>query len=211
MMKLAEKYNINHFKATDGKIKCAIAERFNRTLRTRIYRYLHANNTNKYIDVLGDIIKSYNNSHHRTIRMAPAVVKIENEETVIINIRKTHIKSQPQNNHLSVGDFVRISKDKGVFEKGSTENWSEEVFKVIKTKKTPQGYIYRLEDLDGEDLTSIFYHWEVQKTDKPDLLDIKVLKTRINPKTKKKEFFVRWKGYPEKFNSWIPAENVDKR
>uniref|UniRef100_A0A158P5N7 Integrase catalytic domain-containing protein n=1 Tax=Tetranychus urticae TaxID=32264 RepID=A0A158P5N7_TETUR len=63
---------INFFTSTDDVIKCAIVERFNRTLRTRIYRYLHYYNTRRYIDDLQKIVKSYNNSYHRTIQMSPS-------------------------------------------------------------------------------------------------------------------------------------------
>uniref|UniRef100_A0A158P516 Integrase catalytic domain-containing protein n=1 Tax=Tetranychus urticae TaxID=32264 RepID=A0A158P516_TETUR len=67
-----KKYKINYFTSTDDIIKCAIVERFNRTLRNRIYRFLSHNSTKRYINVLQDIVESYNNSFHRTIGMSPS-------------------------------------------------------------------------------------------------------------------------------------------
>lgn len=202
--------NVKHFTTTDDVIKCAIAERFNRTLRSRIYRYLSAENTNRYIDKLSDIIIGYNNSFHRTINTTPASVTPENETEILLNIRKSHKKiNSIRVKPFKVGDFVRITRAKGIFEKGATTNWSEEVFKIIKVKKTPQGYIYRLEDLDSEAITSIFYHWELQLTEKPEVYKIeKILRQRLNPRTKRKEYLVKWLGYPAKFNSWV--ENVER-
>lgn len=195
---------INFFTSTDDVIKCAIVERFNRTLRTRIYRYLHYYNTRRYIDDLQKIVKSYNNSYHRTIQMSPSQVTQENSTQVLLNIRKTHPVNHSKQKPFKVDDKVRIARAKGIFEKGATSNFSEEIFTINKVKKTPQGYVYRLKDYEGEDITSIFYHYELVKANETSLYKVeKIIKTRINPKTKKKEYFVKWFGYPSKFNSWV--------
>lgn len=202
--------SIHHFTTTDDIIKCAIAERFNRTLRSRIYRYLSAKNTNRYVDRLDDIVLGYNNSYHRTINASPASVTPDNETEILINIRKSHRKLESiRHKPFKVGDYVRITRAKTIFEKGTTTNWTEEIFKIIKVKKTPQGYIYKLEDFDSEPITSIFYHWELQLAEKPQVYRIeKILRQRTNPGTKRKEYLVKWLGYPEKFNSWV--DNVER-
>lgn len=201
--KLLQRMNIKFFYATDGEIKCAIVERFNRTLRNRLYRYLSYKNTHKYIDVLEDIIEAYNQSYHRIIQMSPSEVNESNRIEVLSNIRKSHPVVKDRRKPYSVGEKVRITRDKAKFEKGATSTFTEEIFKVKKVKKTPQGYIYRLTDYEGEPITSIFYHSQLVHAEEPDLLQVKVLKTRTNPKTKKKEYFVKWIGYPDKFNSWV--------
>ena len=206
--KLCNQFGINFFTSTDDVIKCAIVERFNRTLRIRIYRYLYHYNTRRYIDVINKIVASYNNSFHRTIQMAPREVNNENTTKVLLNIRKTHPRNYSKQKPLRVGDKVRITRGKGIFEKGATSNFTEEIFEIVKVKKTPQGYVYKLKDYDGEIITSIFYHYEVAKVNDDGLYKIeKVLKTRINPETKSKEYFVKWLGYPSKFNSWV--QNVE--
>lgn len=199
--------NIHHFTTTDDLIKCAIVERLNRTLRTRLYRYLSYKNTHKYIDIWKDLISSYNDSFHRTIQMTPSDVTEQNRSKVLYNIRKSHriIKSLQKPYHI--GQQVRISRKKNLFEKGATSNFSEEIYKICKVKKTPQGYVYYLKDTAGEKITSIFYHYELTPAVLGDLFNIEVLKTRINKRTNKKEYFVKWIGYPNKFNSWV--ENVE--
>ena len=76
--------------------------------------------------------------------------------------------------------------------------------RLIKKIKTPQGFIYKLTDLDGEPITSIFYQEELNKVDAPKTWIVeKIIKRRLNPTSKKLEFFGKWLGYPEKFNSWV--------
>ena len=207
-MRLMEKYRVKFFTSTDDVIKCAIVERFNRTLRSRIYRYMTYKSSKRYIDVIDDIVDSYNKSFHRTIGMAPSEVKYENMSSVLVNIRKSHPQVRVGYSPFKVGSKVRISRAKGTFEKGSTSNFTQEIFTVRKVKKTPQGYVYRLKDWSGEEITSIFYQNELVHAVEPSLYKIeKILKTRVDKRTGVKEYFVKWLGYPNKFNSWI--ENVE--
>ena len=197
-------YNVHFFTSTDDQIKCAIVERFNRTLRTKIYRLIFFKNSNRYIDDLQKIVHSYNSSKHRTIKMAPNEVTKANEGKVLLNIRKSHKTQTSKRDPLKVGQNVRIQRKKGEFEKGATSSWTNEDFEIIKSKKTPQKYIYKLKDLAGEPITSIFYPEELTPVAPPKLYKVeKILSTRINPFTKRREYFVKWVGYPDKFNSWV--------
>ena len=63
-------------------IKAAVVERFNRTLKQKMYRYFTAKRTRRYVDVLPDLVHSYNNNHHRSIGMAPMEVTADNEGVV---------------------------------------------------------------------------------------------------------------------------------
>lgn len=60
--------NIHHF-ASESDQKAAVVERFNRTLKSRIWTFLSAKQTSRWIDALPKIVISYNNSYHRSIRM----------------------------------------------------------------------------------------------------------------------------------------------
>ena len=106
------------------------------------------------------------------------------------------------------GEMVRVSKLKGNFEKGYLPNWSEEHFIVTKTlnKEKP---VYKLKDHADEDIKGTWYPEEIQQIDTNRFLVEKILKTR-NPQRKKKEYFVKWKGWPAKFNSWITASNLEQ-
>jgi transposase InsO family protein len=104
--------------------KAALVERFNRTLKTRMYRYFTHNNTQNWIKVLPDLINSYNNRKHSSIKMSPWEAR-KNWWKVWSGKRKIVKARRPK---LSVGNLVRISKTKGVFEKGDKPNWSEQIF-----------------------------------------------------------------------------------
>uniref|UniRef100_A0A158P5N0 Uncharacterized protein n=1 Tax=Tetranychus urticae TaxID=32264 RepID=A0A158P5N0_TETUR len=120
--------------------------------------------------------------------MSP-VEALDNPEGARVNIRKAQPINLKKQKPYKVGDTVRITRAKSIFEKGSTKNWTEEIFNIVKVKKTPQGYIYRLTDYDGEPITSVFYHDEVFAVKRPDLYKIeKIIKTRINPNTRKTEY-----------------------
>ena len=55
--------------------RSAITERFIRTLKNEIYKYMTSVSNNMYIDELDDLINKYNNTYHITIKMKPVDVK----------------------------------------------------------------------------------------------------------------------------------------
>ena len=134
----------------------AVAERFIRTLKTKIYKYVTSISKNVYFNKLDDIVNEYNNTYHRTIKMKPVDVK----DNTYINFKKEVNDKDPK---FKVGDHVRISKYKNIFAKGYTPNWSEEVF-VIKKVKNTVPWTYVINDLNGEEIIGTFYEKELQKT-----------------------------------------------
>ena len=76
---------IAHY-TTASDMKACVIERFNRTLKTKMWRYFTAKNTHRYIDVLPELIESYNNSYHRSIKMTPMQVTKENAAQVFRNL-----------------------------------------------------------------------------------------------------------------------------
>ena len=115
--------------STHNEGKSVIAERFIRTLKNKIYKYMTSISKNVYIDKLDDIVNKYNNTYHSTIKMKPVDVK---SNTYIDFNKETNIKDPKFN----IGDIIRISKYKNIFAKGYTPNWSEEVFVIKKVKNT---------------------------------------------------------------------------
>ena len=112
-----EMYSIHN----EGKF--VVAERFIRTLKSKIYKCMTSISKNVYIDKLDDIVNEYNNTYHRKIKMKPVDVKDN------IYIDSTELHSKKEVNHkdpkFKVGDCIRISKRKNIFAKGYTPNWSE--------------------------------------------------------------------------------------
>ena len=112
--------------STHNERKSVVAERFIRTLKSKIYKYLTSISKNVYIDKLDDIVDEYNNTYHTTIKIKTADVK----DNTYINADQEINNKDPK---FKVGDHVRISKYKNIFAKVYMPNWSEEVF-VIKKK-----------------------------------------------------------------------------
>ena len=113
--------------STNNEGKSVVAERFIRTLKSKIYKYTNSISKNVYIDKLDDIVNEYNNTYHTTIKMKPIDVK----DNTYINTDKETNDKDPK---FKVGDRIRISKYKNIFAKGYTPNWSEEVFVFKKLK-----------------------------------------------------------------------------
>jgi transposase InsO family protein len=76
-----KKHDIQFF-TTYNETKASIVERFNRTLKTKMWKYFTANNTLKYVDILQKLVKSYNHSRHRSIGTRPIDVNKNNENIV---------------------------------------------------------------------------------------------------------------------------------
>ena len=139
--------------STHNEGKSVVAERFIRTLKSKIYKYMTSISKNVYIDKLDDRVDEYNNTYHTTIKMKPIDVK----DNTYINTSKEIDNKDPK---FKVGDCVRISKYKNIFAKGYMLNWSEEVF-VIKKVKNTIPWTYAINDLNGEEIIGTFYKKEL--------------------------------------------------
>jgi transposase InsO family protein len=73
-LEMLAKNGIHHFSTNNVDVKAAMAERFNRTIKAKLYRYFTHKNTTRYIEVLPKLLEGYNNSYHRSIGMAPSEV-----------------------------------------------------------------------------------------------------------------------------------------
>ena len=176
-----------------------VAERFIRTLKNKIYKYMISISKNVHIDKLDDIVNKYNNAYQGTIKMKPADVK-DNTYIVSIDLHSTelHPNKDPK---FKVVDHVRISKYKNIFAKGYTPNWSEEVF-VIKKVKNTVPWTYVINDLNGAEIIGTFYEKELQKTKKQEFRIEKLIKKKGD------KLYVKWKGYDCSFDSWIDKKGL---
>ena len=189
MNKFLNDNNIEMY-STENEGKSVVAERFIKTIKTKIYKYMTSISKNVFIDNLQNIVDEYNNTNHKTIKMKP--IDVTSKTNIDygggnFNVKKSKFK---------VGDLVRISKYKNIFKKGYMPNWTEEVF-VIKEVKNTVPWTYVIKDLNDDDVYGTFYEQELQKTSQDVFRVEKVLKRKGN------KLFVKWKGYSNKFNSWI--------
>jgi hypothetical protein len=212
--------NINHFSIKSDK-KAAIAERFIRTIKEKIYRFLdNQPGNNRYIDHLQELVASYNATYHSSIKMPPKDVDESTLGQVLRNLygflweapkqRKRPATVTRKKPLFKEGDKVRISKARDPFKKAYKGKWKEEVFIVDKAWRGFPRHLYTLKDWHGEVITGSFYEDELQKMDLTSDANFqveKVLKTRKRP-GHPKEHLVRWAGYSEKFDSWVPATDI---
>ena len=75
--------------STHNERKFAVAEKFVRTLKNKIYKYITSISKNVYIHKLDDIVNKYNNTYHSTIKMNPVDV---NQAHILNLVNKLYIK-----------------------------------------------------------------------------------------------------------------------
>ena len=188
-----EKNNIEKY-STHNEGKYVVAERFIRTLKSRVYKYMTSVSKNVYVDKLGDIVNKYKNTYRKTIKIKP----VNNKDNTHIDFGKEVYDKEPK---FKVGDNVRISKCKNIFAKRYTPNWSEEVFVISKIKNTvPWKNV--INDLNGEKTIGTFYE---KKLKKPNQEEFRI-ENAIDKKGDK--LYVKWKGYYNSCNSWIDKKDI---
>ena len=168
-----------------------IAERFIRTLKNRIYKYMTSVPKNVYIDKLDDIVNKYKNTYHSPIKMKPLDVK----SNTYIDSSKAINNKDPK---FKIDDIVRISKHKNIFAKVYTPSWSEETLMI----KNTVSWTYVINDLNGEEIVGAFYETELQKTNQKEFRIEKVIKKKGG------KLYVKWKGPNNSFNSWIDKKDI---
>ena len=169
---------------TQNEEKSSIVERWNKTMKNKMWKIFSANNNTVYWDKLDKLVDDYNNTCHSSIKMTPTEASLkENEKKVFANLYGDLIYLKPKKPKFSIGDKVRISKYKRrVFDKGYTPNWTEELFVVDKVMLT-KPVTYRIIDLLGEKVEGSFYEKELQKA-KQQTFRIEKIIRRDNKKKK---------------------------
>jgi len=199
---LLRKLNIKFYN-TFSDSKACIVERVQKTYKGKVWRYFTHNNTFRYIDVLDDLVHSYNGTYHRSIKTKPALVNHSNAQYVWETLYSDLYSVPPIAYKFEIGDKVRIVTKRRTFQKGYESNWSEEIFEIVKRfPRHPP--VYRIKDMMDEIIEGTFYEAELQKVsaDQDVFIVEKVLKTRKR-KNHPREYFVHWRGWPKKFDSWV--------
>ena len=225
---LLKKYGIKIFYSENSDTKCFLIERFIRTLKTHLARYMTHYNNYRWIDVLQDIVENYNNTHHRTIKMSPNSVKPgaiaelawgNMESQKVDRIMKTmgknnfsyyskktgKIVSNRPKPKFKIGDHIRISLERNKYSRGFTPNYSEIVYRITEVKYRGLLYTYVIENpTEPEDktITGHWYAFEMIHASRPTeyiIRDILDVKV-LNGKT---YALTAWEGYPlKRHNTW---------
>ena len=178
-------------------------ERFNRTIKEKMFKYFSANNTRKCVDVLVLLVDQYNNAIHSSIKMTPQEANREENENKVWRNLYPEFGGKTLAPKFSIGDHVRITKKKKTFDKAYNQRWTEKVFKISKIQLTIP-VTYKTTGYNGEEFQGSFYEQELQKT-KQDIFRIaNVIKKQGN------ESLVIWLGYNDSFNSWVDNKDINK-
>lgn len=200
--KMLQKFNINLYSTFSIK-KAAIIERFNRTLKNKMWKEFSYRGKYKWIDILQSLLDDYNNTRHRKIKLKPNEVNVQNEQH-LLNTVYNHkwIVSEKNKPKFKEGDSVRLSKYKHIFEKGYTPNWTTEVFKIKKVHFS-NPITYELVDLNNNPIIGTVYTEELLLAKNPDLYLIeKILRERDQM------VYVKWLGLDDSHNSWENKNNI---
>ena len=163
--KLCDKHSIKII-LTGSFFKASIVERFNRTLKEKLWRiFSHHKNLkrkfpNNYKNYIEKIVESYNKSYHRAIKTKPCLVTEKNEKLVFRNLYgdlDIVVKFG-----FKIGEYVRKYREKGIFSKGYEENWSREIF-IIRSILPSNPPRYQIKNLEGKEIITKFYREELQK------------------------------------------------
>lgn len=209
MKKYFEKHGVLKYVAQSEDVKASIAERYIRTIKTRLYKYFTHSETYKWIDVIQKIVDGINNSVNRITKMRPIDVNKDNAKELWNRLYLTDLRTSKR---YKKGDFVRIDNSRGAFDKGYLPNFSQEVFKVraVKPGSIPN---YRLEDLKGEDIIGKFYEPNLSKynyvdEEKWDIVK-KIHKYRYvgKGKNKKIEYLVTYTDDPD-WKYWVDEDQL---
>ena len=152
------RYGIKHY-SIRGKHKACVAERFIKTLKSRIEKYFWEKKTHKWLDILEQFLANYNETYHRSIKMTPNEVTEKNRVQVFRNLYPE--TKEDKKTRLNKGDKVRILKQKNIFEKGYTRSWSIEIYEVVKGFNDSGVDYYSIKDLEGNKLFRKKYYWEL--------------------------------------------------
>ena len=180
MFKFFEDNNVKNY-YTYSNLKAVFIERFNRSLRELMMKQFVKNNDTVWYNILPNLIKTYNNRYHHTIKIKPINVNKSNEKDI-----KNNFYTCDKTNKIpkfKINDLVRISlKRRELFNKPTGNiKWSEELFKIHSIHKS-NVITYKIKDLNNEIIKGIFYEKELQKikNTKGEYIIEKILNTNKN-------------------------------
>jgi hypothetical protein len=193
--------------STHGQHKACMIERLNRTLKTKMWREFTEYQTNNWINRQVKLLEWYNHKEHSGIgnRTPYSVSQWPNDEVRLdICIGSSNAKPKFQLRHV-----VRVSRAKGIFEKGYTANWSQEQFTIIRRRlgTCDEPPVYYLRDHQHNEVKGLFYEDELQLVKYPLVYLVEAV---LQHDKKNKRMLIKWLGFNDKHNSWIPEDNIIK-
>jgi Integrase core domain/Chromo (CHRromatin Organisation MOdifier) domain len=200
---------VNFFTTKDVKLKCAIIERANKTLKSKIITSFTKYGKKEYISNLQNFVNSYNESFHRSIKMKPNEVNKSTEKYAFKNIfgvnNLNHLLLKQSNKpNIKSGDTVRTKYDLNRLEKSYYPLWTDRTYIVDKVLNKSVKPMYVLQDNKRR-----YYPEELQKINNPEKLSYRIEKIlRKRTVNGEKQVLVKWINHPSSYNQWIPATQL---
>jgi len=140
----------------------SVIERFNRTICTKISRFLTLTNQQRYVEALPLLLRSYNATVHSRTKCKPREVNKYNEMDVWLTSYKNLTQKHTVRKRFKLYDRVRIDKTRGIFEKGYWPSFTTELFEISEIIESIPT-TYRIKDLSEYPISGIFYSQELSK------------------------------------------------
>lgn len=200
--KLLKQYQIQHFTGRNKDIKCALVERFNRTLRNKLFKYFTSTGKNKFEHVLAAFVDAYNSRKHKSTGMAPKNVNHSNEHVVFARVYGKASMREILRNHalskINVADTVRKRYEPSTFYRPYYPNYTDQTYKVSAVRT--RGLSRPLVNLQNDKKN--YYPEDLQKV--PSDVEYRVEAIRdTRMRGGRTQYFVKFLNYPESENAWV--------
>ena len=163
--KLLKDYSVIHF-AMKNVVKASFAERMIRFLKQKLWRYFTANKTKRWISILRELETAFNKREVAKLGgLRPIDVTYANQRRVLQKLYPyggAELYAKPGSIKFSIGDKVKISDTRAIFDKDYAGRWSKDNYIVarIANSNPPR---YSLKDNDDDLLSGTWYEHELQR------------------------------------------------
>jgi hypothetical protein len=159
-----KKLNIRRY-STYTTYKVATAERFIRTLKHKFWFHFMKTGKREWADKLQTFVEQYNeDDEHSALTMTPQEAHLDKNEGKLID--RLYPEPEIGKPQYKLGDWVRVSRTKGIFEKGFHPTWTFQMYRVIGINHA-KPVMYQLQDYYGEKMYGSYYEPELQKVADP--------------------------------------------
>ena len=213
-----DRKNILH-SVTQNEVKANYAERFIKTIKNKLTKFMLENQSLRYVDKLQAVVEGYNNTYHRSIGMAPNKVTKKNSQLLWEDLYVRPYWDEMQKNkkrtklrfRYKIGDTVRISHLRNLFSREYHQKWTSELFTIVKRINRSGIPVYEVKDWSGEPVVGRLYEQELHKVIvKPGhVFKIENI-LRSKGRGAKKEHLVHWLNWPKKYDSWVKALDIQE-
>lgn len=208
---LLRQFNIKITHPSDGH--ASHVERANLSLQRILFQKMTEQGSRKWIGFLSKAVEIMNNRHHRIIKMSPNEAdEIQsrdkvNEAMAIYRQKAFNAeKKKTKKKRFNVNDLVRIQRAKTIFNRGYQPTFSNEVFKISEVIDNLPITMYRITEWDGTAIEGNFYPEELTLV-KGDIFKVeKIIKRGRHNGIR--SAYVKWEGFADKYNSWIPLSDI---